>query len=222
MFEQWIILVALLRLHDHLIIAREIITILIKKIIYSQRRTIIAIYSLPIIIVIHSLKQIIIEAHSLSIFNAIHSSKQTIIAKKAMNYRHRKLVNKSMMLQVIALFYAIIALTLYLESIKDWSLSPIDHKQTRWDIEKRSMIVKIKSRSIGKIEIINETMIATMIAIRCALYANQSIGKMNASVTMSEIAMNAQLENDRFAHMILWCKISKNKASISLFVVFFK
>jgi len=65
------------------------------------------------------------------------------------------------------------------------------------------MIVKIKSRSIDKIEIINETMIATMIAMRCALYANQSISRMNASVAMSEIAMNAQPKNDRFAHMML-------------------
>jgi len=172
MFEQWMTLVALLRLHDYLIIAREIIITLIKKIIYLQRRTIIAIYSLPIIIAIHSLKQIIIEIHSSSTFSAIHSSKQTIIAKKTMNYRHRKLVNRSMMLRVIVLSLAMIVLTLYLESIEDWSLSSIGHKQTRWNIKKRSMIVKVKSRSINKIEIINEVMIAIMIAIRCALYAN--------------------------------------------------
>jgi len=131
MFEQWIILVALLRLHDHFIIAREIIITLIKKIIYSQRRTIIAIYSLLTIIAIHSLKQIIIKIYLLSTFNAIYSSKQTIIAKKTINYCYRKLVSKSMILQVIALSYAIIALTLYLELIKDWSLFSIDHKQTR-------------------------------------------------------------------------------------------
>jgi hypothetical protein len=190
MFEQWMTLVALLRLHDHLIIAREIIITLIKKIIYLQRRTIIAIYSLPTIIAIHSLKQIIIEIHSSSTFSAIHSSKQTIIAKKTMNYRHRKLVNRSMMLRVIVLSFAMIVLILYLESIEDWSLSLIDHKQTRWNIKKRSIIVKVKSRSIDKIEIINEVMIAIMIAIRCALYANQSFGRMNASVAMSEIAMN--------------------------------
>jgi hypothetical protein len=131
MFEQWITLVALLRLHDHLIIARKIIITLVKKIIYSQRRTIIAIYSLSIIIAIYSLKQIIIEVHSSSTFSAIHSSKQTIIAKGAMNYRHRKLASRPMMLQIIALSLAMIALTLYLESIEDWSLSSINHKQTR-------------------------------------------------------------------------------------------
>jgi len=131
MFEQWITLVALLRLHDHLIIAREIIITLIKKIIYSQRRTIIAIYSLLTIIAIHSLKQIIIKIYLLSTFNAIYSSKQTIIAKKTMNYRHRKLVNKSIMLRVIVLFFAIIVLTLYPELIEDWSLFSIDHRQTR-------------------------------------------------------------------------------------------
>jgi hypothetical protein len=131
MFEQWITLVALLRLHDHLIIAREIIITLIKKIIYSQRRTIIAIYSLLTIIAIHSLKQIIIEIYLLSTFNAIYSSKQTIIAKKTMNYCYRKLVNKLIMLQVIVLFFAIIVLTLYLELIEDWSLFSIDHRQTQ-------------------------------------------------------------------------------------------
>jgi hypothetical protein len=65
------------------------------------------------------------------------------------------------------------------------------------------MIVKIKSRSIDKIEITNETMIATIIAIRCALYANQSIDRMNVNVTMSEIAINVQFENDCFVHMML-------------------
>jgi hypothetical protein len=131
MFEQWIILVALLRLHDYLIIARRIIITLVKKIIYSQRRTIIAIHSLPIIIAIHSLKQIIIKIYLSSIFSAIHSLKQIIIAKKAINYYYRKLVSKSMMLRVIVLFYAIIVLTLYLELIENWSLSLINHKQTR-------------------------------------------------------------------------------------------
>jgi len=131
MFEQWIIFVALLRLHDYLIIARRIIITLVKKIIYSQRRTIIAIHSLPIIIAIHSLKQIIIKIYLSSIFSAIHSLKQIIIAKKAINYYYRKLVSKSMMLRVIVLFYAIIVLTLYLELIENWSLSLINHKQTR-------------------------------------------------------------------------------------------
>jgi len=131
MFEQWIIFVALLRLHDYLIIARRIIITLVKKIIYSQRRTIIAIHSLPIIIAIHSLKQIIIKIYLSSIFSAIHSLKQIIIAKKAINYYYCKLVSKSMMLRVIVLFYAIIVLTLYLELIENWSLSLINHKQTR-------------------------------------------------------------------------------------------
>jgi len=180
----------LLKLHNYLIIAKRIIITLIKKIIYSQRRTIIAIHSLLIIIAIYSLKQIIIKIYLSLIFSAIYSLKQSIIAKKAMNYCYCKLVNKLIMLQVIALFYAIIVLTLYLKLSKDWNLSLINHRQTRWNIKKRSIIMKIKSRNINKIKIINKTIIATMIAIRYALYANQNINKMNVNVIMSEIAID--------------------------------
>jgi len=45
-----------LRFHDYFIIAKEIIITLINKIIYLQRQTIIAIYSLSTIIAIYSLK----------------------------------------------------------------------------------------------------------------------------------------------------------------------
>jgi len=119
MFEQQIILVALLRLHNYLIIARKIIITLIKKKIYLQRRIIIAIYLLSIIIAINSLKQIIIEIYLLSTFNVIYSPKQTIIAKRTINYCYRKLVNKLIMLQIIVLSYAIIVFTLYLELIEN-------------------------------------------------------------------------------------------------------
>jgi len=109
----------LLKLYNYLIIAREIIITLIKKIIYSQKQTIIAIYLLLTIIAIYSLKQIIIKTYSLLTFSAIYLSKQTIITKETINYCYRKLVNKLIMLQVIVSFYAIIVLTLYLESIED-------------------------------------------------------------------------------------------------------
>jgi len=109
----------LLKFHNHFIIVKEIIITLIKKIIYSQKRTIIAIYSLLIIIAIYSLKQIIIEIYSLSIFSAIYSLKQIIIVKKITNYCYCKFVNRLIMLRIIVFFYAIIVLNLYLELIKN-------------------------------------------------------------------------------------------------------
>jgi hypothetical protein len=53
------------------------------------------------------------------------------------------------------------------------------------------------------LKIINEIIIAIMIAIKCVLYVNQNINKMNVNVAMSEIAINAQLKNDRFIHIML-------------------
>jgi len=109
----------LLRFYDYLIIAKKIIITLIKKIIYSQRQTIIALYLLLTIIAIYLLKQIIIEIYLLSTFNAIYSLKQIIIAKETINYRYCKFASKSIMLRVIVSFYAIIVLTLYLELIEN-------------------------------------------------------------------------------------------------------
>jgi len=53
------------------------------------------------------------------------------------------------------------------------------------------------------LKINNEIIIAIMIAIKCVLYVNQNINKMNVNVAMSEIAINAQLKNDRFIHIML-------------------